>query len=113
MITLYGIPTCSSVQKARRFLKERGIEHAFVDFRKTPVDRATIDRWLKRCEIQTLFNSRGTKYRTLGLAGHTLSEEDKAAWLAKENLLIKRPVIELADGALLVGYDENRYTEHF
>jgi Spx/MgsR family transcriptional regulator len=112
MITVYGIPTCGSVQKARRFLKQRGIEHGFVDFRKTPVGAETIEVWLKKSDIKTLFNSRGTKYRTLGLAQKNLTDDEKAQWLAKENLLIKRPVITLEDGTLLVGFDEERYKNH-
>lgn len=113
MITIYGIPTCGSVKKAIAYLKARGIEHTLVNFRKTPVDAAKIAQWVQKAGIDTLFNNRGTQYRTLGLAQKNLSNVDKEAWLAQENMLIKRPVIELESGSVLVGYDESIYQKHF
>lgn len=113
MIRVYGIPTCGSVKNALAFLKKRAIAHEFIDFRKTPADAVRIDGWVKKSAVGVLFNNKGTKYRTLGLAAQTLSDADKQAWLAKENLLIKRPVIELENGNLLVGYDEKLYEQTF
>ncbi|MGE4295414.1 MAG: arsenate reductase family protein [Campylobacterales bacterium] len=109
MIRVYGIPTCGSVKNALSFLKKRGVAHEFIDFRKTPASAAQIESWVKKSAIATLFNNKGTKYRTLGLASQNLTDADKQAWLVKENLLIKRPVIELENGALIVGYDEALY----
>lgn len=109
-MTLYGIKTCGSVKKAMAFFKVRGIAYDFVDFKQTPVDRAKIESWLQKVPMDKLFNNKGTKYRTLGLSKTELSDADKIEWLAKENLLIKRPVIELDDGGVLVAYDEEQYT---
>ena len=64
----------------------------------------------KKGDIKTLFNTRGTTYRTLKLKELALSDEDKQLWLAKENMLIKRPVIEL-DNKVIVGYNESQYLE--
>ena len=108
MTKVYGIKNCDSVRKAVKFLKSRDIPYTFVDFRETPVDLQTIERWLRYTDIKKLFNTRGTAYRTLGLKEMDLNDEAKKAWLAKENMLIKRPVIEL-DNAILVGYDETLY----
>lgn len=113
MVRIYGIPTCGSVKKAIAFIKARGIAHEFVDFRKTPATIETIDRWLKQVPIAALFNNKGTKYRTLGLAAQNLDDAARREWLTKENLLIKRPVIELEDGRVLVGFDETLYQQTF
>jgi Spx/MgsR family transcriptional regulator len=110
MITLYGIKNCDSVRKAIKFLKTHDIPYRFVDFRETPVDAGTIERWLRDTDIRTLFNTRGTTYRKLKLKELALDDDAKKEWLAKENMLIKRPVIEL-DDAILVGYDEEHYKE--
>jgi len=64
---LYGIKTCDTVRKARKYLKEYGIDYTFVDMRESSVGCETIDRWLEQVEIGTLFNKRGTTYRKLGL----------------------------------------------
>jgi Spx/MgsR family transcriptional regulator len=112
-LKVYGIKTCGSVKKALKFLDERGIAYEFVDFKKSPVGCDKIDEWLKQVDIDTLFNSRGTKYRQLGLKELNLDAAGKREWLCKENLLIKRPVIELDDGRVIVGFDEERYREIF
>ena len=109
---LYGIKTCDSVRKARKFMKEKGIDYEFVDFRETPVGKETIEKWLEKVSIDTLFNKRGTTYRTLKLKELDLDDEGKKEWLAKENMLIKRPVIEY-DDQVIVGFDAAKYEEIF
>jgi Spx/MgsR family transcriptional regulator len=112
MIKMYGIPTCGSVRKAKKYFNDNGIEFEFIDFKKTPVDCKKIDEWLKQVTIDKLFNNRGTKYRTLKLKELNLDDEGKREWLCKENLLIKRPVIEY-DGKVIVAFDEEEYDKIF
>lgn len=110
MLKIYGIKNCDSVKKAIKYLKSHGIAYEFIDFRETPVDQGTIATWLELTDINTLFNTRGTTYRTLKLKELSLSDEEKQRWLAKENMLIKRPVIVL-DNKVIVGYNESQYLE--
>jgi len=112
MIKMYGIPTCGSIKKAKKFFNDNNIEFEFIDFKKTPVGCDKINEWLKQVDIKTLFNSRGTKYRTLKLKELNLDEKGKIEWLCKENLLIKRPVIEYND-KVIVAFDEEKYKELF
>lgn len=111
MLKIYGIKNCDSVRKAIKYLKAQEIPYTFIDFRETPVDQSTITSWLKFTDIKTLFNTRGTTYRTLKLKELNLNDEDKALWLSKENMLIKRPVIAL-DNKLIVGYNESQYLDN-
>ncbi len=113
MIRVYGIKTCDTVRKALKYLKEKGVDFEFVDFKKTPVGCEKIDEWLQKVPIETLFNKRGTKYRMLKLKDLNLDEAGMREWLCKENLLIKRPVIELENGEVIVGFDPERYAELF
>lgn len=108
MLKIYGIKNCDSVRKAIKYLKTNDIPYEFIDFRETPVDEATITAWLRSTDIKTLFNTRGTTYRTLKLKELDLNDEEKQNWLAKENMLIKRPVITL-DNKVIVGYNETLY----
>jgi len=110
---VYGIKTCGSVKKALKFFKEKNIEYEFVDFKKTPVECEKIDKWLNKVDMNMLFNKRGTKYRQLKLKELNLDENGMKEWLCKENLLIKRPVIELNNGNVIVGFDEEKYEEIF
>ena len=110
---IYGIKTCGSVRKALKFFNDRGIEYEFIDFKKTPVGCDKIDEWINKVGVDVLFNNRGTKYRQLKLKELNLDENGKREWLCKENLLIKRPVIELDNGEVIVGFDEDKYKEIF
>jgi Spx/MgsR family transcriptional regulator len=110
LLKVYGIKNCDSVRKARRFLKASGIDYEFIDFRETPVSETEIRQWLQKSDLKTLFNTRGTTYRTLKLKEMDLSDEEKIGWMAKENMLIKRPVIT-TDGQIIVGYNEPEYLE--
>jgi Spx/MgsR family transcriptional regulator len=111
MLKIYGIKNCDSVRKAINYLKSHDIKYEFIDFRETPVGHDTIASWLQHTDINTLFNSRGTTYRTLKLKELSLSDTDKQTWLAKENMLIKRPVI-VFDNKVIVGYNESQYLEN-
>ncbi len=108
MIKIYGIKNCSSVQKALLFFKENKLEYSLFDFKKEKVPSNSISSWLKKTDIKTLFNSKSTTYRTLKLKELNLDDDAKEEWLCKENMLIKRPVIEYGD-ELLVGYDEEKF----
>jgi len=112
-VNLYGIKTCSTVGKARKFMRENGIEFEFVDYKIESVDEVKIRDWLKKIDMELLFNRRGKKYRDLKLKELNLDDEGKIQWMAKENYLIKRPVIEYGVGEVLVGYNEEVYQEIF
>ena len=111
-MTIYGIKTCSTVGKARKFFKEHEIDYEMVDYKVEQVDKEKIKEWLKQVDIDILFNNKGKKYRDLKLKELNLDDKAKIEWMAKENYLIKRPVIEY-DGKVLVGFDEERYKELF
>jgi len=112
MVRLYGIKNCDSVKKAVKFLKAKEIVYEFIDFKTTPVDCDTIRPWLKDVTMKKLFNTRGTTYRTLNLKALNLTEEEQLQWLCKENLLIKRPVLDI-DGKITVAFDQETYETLF
>ena len=112
MIKVYGIKTCGSVRKALKFFKDKNIDIEFIDIRKTPQECEKIDSWIRKVDIDTLFNNRGTKYRQLGLKELNLDKDGKREWLCKENMLLKRPIIEF-DSQVIVGFDEELYEKYF
>lgn len=111
MIKVYGIKNCDSVKKALKFLKQHDLEYEFQDFRLAPLDCEKVQKWVTSVEMKQLFNTRGTTYRTLKLKELNLNDEQKSEWLCKENMLIKRPVIEYSQEKVLVGFDEDQYNE--
>lgn len=109
---VYGITTCGSVKKAMSFLKTKGLEFEFVDFKKTKIDSQTLAKWQIQAPMGILFNTKGTKFKTLGL-DKNMNDDAKAKWLLDEPMLFKRPVIECDDGSLVVGFDETFYNNKF
>lgn len=111
---LYGIPNCDTVRRARAWLAQRGVAVEFVDYRKTPPTRALLERWLERMPADDLLNRSGTTWRKLAepeRAGASTREGAIALMLAQPSV-IRRPIVELG-GALLVGFDADRYARTF
>ena len=64
-ITLFGIPNCDTVKKARTWLAAQGLEHQFFDFKKQGVPEKELELWLKALGWEPLVNTRGTTWRKL------------------------------------------------
>jgi len=112
VVKLYGIKNCDSVKKAIKFLKSKEIDYELIDFKATPVSCDTVTPWLQHVEMKKLFNTRGTTYRTLKLKELNLNEAQQLEWLCKENLLIKRPVMDF-NGKITVAFDQDTYEKLF
>ena len=63
--TLYGIPNCDTVKKARTWLADHGQAFEFHDFKKQGLDRATVAGWLEQVGWEVLVNRKGTTWRNL------------------------------------------------
>ena len=106
MITLYGIPNCDTVKKARTWLTDHGDDYVFHDFKKQGVPLPQIDQWLATVGWETLINRKGTSWRLLDDATRASvvdSASAKAVALLQPSV-IKRPVVEWADGKVTVGF---------
>ncbi len=105
MITLYGIPNCDTVKKARAWLEGRGIDYAFHDYKKSGAEPAKLQQWVAAKGWETVLNRRGTTFRALAEADKAAIDAAKAVMLMQAHpSTIKRPVVE-HDGGLLVGFD--------
>jgi len=112
MVKVYGIKNCDSVKKALKFFKEHHIEYELFDFKTQHLPCEKIEQWSKKVAMKSLFNTRSTTYRNLKLKELNLDEAGQKEWLCKENLLIKRPVVE-KESEILVGFDEENYQRSF
>ena len=106
-LTIYGIPNCDTVKKARAWLASQGVDHAFHDFRKQGVPPAHLDRWLRAAGWERLLNRQGTTWRKLDEATQLRAgnEAGARALMLSQPSIIKRPVVEWADGQVTVGFD--------
>lgn len=104
-LTLYGIPNCDTVKKARAWLEANGIGYAFHDYKKEGADPARLAQWSDAVGWEALLNRRGTTFRGLSESDKADIDRAKALRLMEANpSLIKRPVVEHA-GGVLVGFD--------
>lgn len=109
MITLYGIPNCDTVKKARRWLDTHGVDYQFHDYRKDGITAALLKAWADELGWEALLNRRGTTWRKLsGSEREAINKTRAIALMAKHPAMIKRPLLD--NGRLkLLGFDENTY----
>lgn len=112
-LTLYGIPNCDTVKKARAWLTERGVAVTFHDFKKQGVPETALDIWLAQVGWETLLNRSGTTWRKLDdatKAAVTDTASARALMLAQASV-IKRPVVQWPDGGVSVGFSPERFDQ--
>ncbi|UIJ44703.1 ArsC family reductase [Sphingomonas cannabina] len=108
-LTMYGIPNCDTVKKARKWLDAAGVTYGFHNYKTDGAPAEKLAAWAKEVGWEKLLNRAGTTFRKLPDADRENVDEAKAlALMAEHPSLIKRPVIEGA-GPLLVGFDPDRY----
>ena len=109
MTTLYGIPNCDTVKKARAWLNEHGVAHDFHDFKKHGVPAAALDLWLAQVGWEPLLNRKGTTWRQLDDAtrAEVVDAPSARALMLAHPSLIKRPVVRWSgpENAVTVGFD--------
>jgi arsenate reductase (glutaredoxin) len=102
--TVYGIPNCDTVKKARVWLEARGVSYAFHDYKRAGIDAVALNRWADAVGWEVLLNRAGTTFKKLPDADRAGIDRAKATALMVANpSMIKRPVVEGA-GLLLVGF---------
>lgn len=103
-ITVYGIPNCDTVKKARTWLEQKDIAYAFHDYKKAGADAAQLQKWCDAMGWDTILNRAGTTFRKLPDAAKAELDTAKAiALMLEQPSMIKRPVVEHPAG-LLVGF---------
>jgi len=112
-VTLYGIPNCDTIKKARNWLRDQRIDYQFHDYRKQGVDTALLQSMAAQLGWETMLNRRGTTWRALPEAQKAQIDEASALQLMCDNpALIKRPI--LAHGNTFhIAFSEQQYQEIF
>jgi arsenate reductase len=113
-ITLYGIPNCDQVKKARTWLDTHGVAYTFHDFKKAGIHRDMVNGWLAHVGWDVLVNRKGTTWRALpDERKAAITDADSAIGLMLESpSIIKRPVLSAGNG-IHVGFSESLYQQIF
>jgi arsenate reductase len=112
--TIYGIKACDTMKKARDWLAEHGVDAAFHDYKAAGIDRARLQAWAGQVGWEVLLNRAGTTFRGLpDEKKQTLDEAKAIALMIEQPSMIKRPVLDLGGGKLLVGFKPDAYAAAF
>jgi arsenate reductase len=105
-------PKCSTCQKAKKFLAENQID---VEERHIVEDHPHKDelvKWMNRYQgdAKKFFNTSGLVYRDMELKDKvkTMTPDQMAEVLATNGMLVKRPLVILAD-TVLIGFKEAQW----
>jgi Spx/MgsR family transcriptional regulator len=113
MVTLYGIPNCDTMKKARKWLDAHGVEYEFHDYKKRGIDADLLRAWVAELGWETLLNRRGMMWRKLPEEVRAGMDEASAVRVMLETpSIIRRPVLDTGD-ARHVGFAEDKYREIF
>ncbi|MCD0487984.1 arsenate reductase [Pedobacter sp. MC2016-14] len=112
---LYGIPNCNTVKKAQTWLKEKGLQYEFHDFKKKGISEEKLREWCLAFGWEKVLNKNGTTWKKLSdeEKGSVADEGSAIAVLLKNTSAIKRPVLEQEGKAVLIGFDEAAYAAKF
>lgn len=112
-VTIHGIRNCDTMKKAFAFLKDRGVEYRFHDYKAEGIDEARLRRWVESAGWETVLNRTGTTFRALPDDRKADLDADKAiALMLAQPSMIKRPVLE-KDGDIVIGFRPERYQDLF
>ena len=113
-ITMYGIPNCDTVRKARGRLDGLGLDYRFHDYKKSGIELPKLREWVDSRGWEAILNRQGQTFRKLPESDRTDLDAEKAIGLMCANTsAIKRPVVEYdhEDGTgLLVGFDPQEWS---
>ena len=90
-------PKCSTCQKAKAWLDQRGISYDLRDIKLNNPTAEELTAWYQKSglPLKKFFNTSGLQYKALGLKDKLpeMSEADQLALLATDGMLVKRPIL--------------------
>lgn len=106
-LRIYGIKNCNTMKKTFDFLKEKGVDYQFTDYKKEAPDAELLVKFAEKVGYEKLINKKGMTYRKLTDEEKSSLENEKEslALLSKKSSMIKRPIIEFPNGDLVLGFD--------
>ncbi len=114
MLKFICYPKCTTCQKAKRWLDEKGIEYELRDIKTENPTLEELERWysLSGQPVKKFFNTSGLLYKSMNLKDKlpTMSEKEMLSLLSTDGMLVKRPIL-VGDGFVLTGFKEKDWEE--
>lgn len=107
-------PKCTTCIKAKKFLKEMGVEFEDRHIVEDNPTVAELNEWIDKSglELKKFFNTSGKLYKEMNLKDKIkdMSKEECVELLSTNGMLVKRPIL-ITDDKVLVGFKEEQYKE--
>ena len=107
-------PKCTTCQKAKAWLDEKGAAYEARDIKQDNPTAEELSAWYRRSglPLKKFFNTSGLQYKALGLKDKlpAMSEEEQIALLATDGMLVKRPVL-VGEDFVLTGFRPAEWEE--
>ncbi len=107
-------PKCTTCIKAKKFLKEMGVEFEDRHIVENNPTVAELNQWIDKSglELKKFFNTSGKLYKEMNLKDKIkdMSREECVELLSTNGMLVKRPIL-IKDDKVLVGFKEEQYKE--
>lgn len=110
---LYGLDSCDTCKKARKWLQQNDIDHEFVDYRKHPISADQLKSWAADLGWDAMINRSGTTWR--GLLPNRKNPGTGAEYvlLVRENPSLVRRPITLHQGKVHLGFSHGLFEKLF
>ena len=109
-------PKCTTCQKAKKFLMERGIPFQERNIKEERPTAEELSCWIPRSglEANKFFNTSGMVYREKNVKSllPAMTEEEKIRLLSQDGMLVKRPLL-ISDDKVLCGFRKEQWEEFF
>ena len=109
-------PKCSTCQKAKAWLQERGVAFDERDIKQNNPTEQELRAWHEKSglPLKRFFNTSGLQYKALGLKDRLpgMDEEEQLDLLAADGMLVKRPILAGED-FVLVGFKPAEWEARF
>lgn len=112
MIKFICYPKCTTCQRAKKWLDDKGIKYEIRDIKLDNPGLDELTDWYKKSgmPLKKFFNTSGLLYKSLDLKNKlpSMTEEEMLELLASDGMLVKRPLI-IGDDFVLLGFKEEEY----
>jgi arsenate reductase len=109
MILFIQYPPCTTCQRAKKWLDEKGISYSDRHIKAQNPSYEELKDWHNRSglPLKKFFNTSGLLYKSMNLKDKlpTMTEEEQLHLLASDGMLVKRPII-VTDKGILTGFKE-------
>ena len=109
---LVHYPKCSTCQKAKKWLNEKGVEFEERNIKDENPTKEEVKAWHEKIgmPLKKFFNTSGMIYREMQLKDKLpdMTEEEQYELLSTDGMLVKRPIL-VTDTAVVTGFREKEW----